>query len=179
MRKSERAKLTGRIALLGVLGAQALALSFIESLLPPLPGMPPGAKPGFSNIVTMYTVSYIGTKQALLITLIKAIFAGLTRGPSAFMMSLAGGLLSTFVMASMLRISGRPNGIAGISVASAAAHNMGQLLAAMFLLRSTALVGYLPVLIFFSVATGLVTGTILKYLLPALDRQSEFFLLHK
>ena len=176
MQRQSNVKLTKRVALLGILGAPALALTFLESLLPPLPGMPPGAKPGFSNIVTMYTVSSIGTAQALYITLIKAIFAGLTRGPSAFVMSLVGGIFSTLTMSALLRMSGRPLGIAGISVSSAVAHNAGQLLVAMVLLKSVAAAGYLPVLIFFSVATGLVTGTVLKYIMPALDRQSEFFL---
>lgn len=176
MQRRNKVKLTKRVALMGVLGAQALALSFLESLLPPLPGMPPGAKPGFSNIVTMYTVSSIGTVQAFYITLIKALFAGLTRGPSAFMMSLVGGVLSTLTMSALMRMSGKPLGIAGISVSSAVAHNAGQLLVAMVMLKSTAAIGYMPVLIFFSIATGLVTGTVLKYLMPALDRQSEFFL---
>jgi heptaprenyl diphosphate synthase len=40
---------TKRVALLGILGAQALAVSFLEGLLPALPGLPPGAKPGFST----------------------------------------------------------------------------------------------------------------------------------
>ena len=34
------------IALIGLLGALALVLGILENLLPPLPGMPPGAKAG-------------------------------------------------------------------------------------------------------------------------------------
>ena len=43
-----------RIALIGLLGALALVLGILENLLPPLPGMPPGAKAGLSNLVTMF-----------------------------------------------------------------------------------------------------------------------------
>ena len=44
-------KKTERIALIGLLGALALVLGILENLLPPLPGMPPGAKAGLSNLV--------------------------------------------------------------------------------------------------------------------------------
>ena len=47
---------SGRVAFTALLAALALALSFLEGLLPPLPMMPPGAKLGLSNIAT--TVSY-------------------------------------------------------------------------------------------------------------------------
>ena len=46
---------TQKIALLGVLGALALALSAAESfLMPDIAILPPGAKPGLSNIVTIH-----------------------------------------------------------------------------------------------------------------------------
>lgn len=171
---SKSTALTKKIALLGILGAQALALSALENLIPAFPGLPPGAKPGLSNIVTMYTAARIGFPEALYITLIKAIFAGLTRGPAAFFMSISGGLLSTTVMFVLLRLQSRPFGIAGISVAAAVAHNTGQLLAAMILTGTSAVVGYAPVLGFFAIITGLVTGAILKIVLPALDKQSKY-----
>ena len=54
-----------KTALLGILCAQAIALSFLESLIPALPFLPPGAKPGFSNIVTMFAVLTLGLPQAM------------------------------------------------------------------------------------------------------------------
>ena len=171
---SETSSLTKKIALLGVLGAQALALSALESLIPAFPGLPPGSKPGLSNIVTMYTVANLGLAEAPYITVIKAVFAGLTRGPSAFFMSITGGLLSTIVMHALLRIPKNPFGIAGVSVASAFAHNAGQLFVAMVLTGTPALLSYAPALGFFAIITGLVTGTVLKIVLPALDKQSKY-----
>lgn len=50
-------KKTERIALIGLLGALALVLGILENLLPPLPGMPPGAKAGLSNLVTMFAAA--------------------------------------------------------------------------------------------------------------------------
>ena len=64
-----------KTALLGILCAQAIALSFLESLIPALPFLPPGAKPGFSNIVTMFAVLTFGLPQAMCITVFKALFA--------------------------------------------------------------------------------------------------------
>ena len=163
-----------KIALLGILGAQALALSFMENLIPPFPGLPPGAKPGFSNIVTMYTAATMGLGEALYITAIKAIFAGLTRGATAFFMSLSGGMLSTFVMFGLMRLKKQPFGIAGIAVAASIAHNLGQLLAATAITGTLSVLGYAPLLLFFAIITGLVTGTVLKIVLPALEKQSRF-----
>ena len=82
------------IALIGLLGALALVLGILENLLPPLPGMPPGAKAGLSNLVTMFAAGAIGLPAALFIAAIKGLFAFLTRGVSAGLMSLCGGLLS-------------------------------------------------------------------------------------
>ena len=90
-----------KTALLGILCAQAIALSFLESLIPALPFLPPGAKPGFSNIVTMFAVLTFGLPQAMCITVFKALFALATRGATAFFMSLAGGVLSTLAMWAM------------------------------------------------------------------------------
>ena len=40
-----------KTALLGILCAQAIALSFLESLIPALPFLPPGAKPDRKSVV--------------------------------------------------------------------------------------------------------------------------------
>ena len=50
-------------ALMGMLFAMAMALSFAESLLPVLPMLPPGFKLGLSNIVTMYALFVLGTRK--------------------------------------------------------------------------------------------------------------------
>ncbi len=167
---------TGYIALLGILSAQALVLSLLENFIPAIPGLPPGAKPGFSNIVTMFTASTMGLFPALGITLVKSVFAGITRGATAFFMSLCGGVLSTLVMVAVLKLPKNPFGIIGVSIASAAAHNAGQLLVACVISGTPALVwGYGPLLLLFAIITGAVTGTILRIVMPALEKQSNFF----
>ena len=162
---------TKRIAFLGIMGALALSLSFLESLIPPLPGLPPGAKPGLSNVVTMFLASSSGVGSAFAITFLKAAFAGITRGTTAMLMSAAGGLLSTLVACILLRSKKINFGYIGIGIICAVCHNIGQLTVACFLSGTWALItGYGPLLMLFAVATGFVTGTTLKLVLPALDK---------
>jgi heptaprenyl diphosphate synthase len=59
----------------------------------------------------------------------------------------------------------RPLSILGVSMGGAAAHSVGQVLAAMALLGSTAPVYYLPPLLPLSLVAGLLTGGIAAVLL--------------
>ena len=103
---------TYRIALTGLLGACAVALSYFESLLPTAAFLPPGAKPGFSNLANMFAASMLGPLPAFGIALLKAGFAALTRGGTAGLMSLCGGIFSTAIM--LLLFKKRPQtGVCG------------------------------------------------------------------
>ena len=98
---------TNKTAILGIMSALALVLSYLESMLiPDIPFLPVGAKPGLSNVVTMYAVNILGLGAGIYITLIKAVFALITRGVTASAMSLCGGLLSTAVMCLMIKKEG-------------------------------------------------------------------------
>lgn len=158
-----------RAALLGLLAALAVALSFLEGLLPVIPI--PGAKLGLSNIVIMYALTSLNLPCALALAAVKAAFA-LLRGGTAFFMSLAGGLLSTLVMAGALRLFRNRVSFIGVGILGAVAHNGGQLAAAMLLL-SPALIGYGPWLLLLAVAAGTVTGLTLNIVMPALGRLSR------
>lgn len=163
-----------RVALVGVLCAQALALSWLETLLPAFPFLPPGAKPGLSNIVTMFAVSSLSVFDAFFIIVIKASFAAITRGATAFFMSLCGGLLSGAVMLLLLRTRQKSLGLVGVGVCCALAHNLGQLAAAAVITDTVTVVGYAPVLLIFGVATGIVTGFVFRAVYPLLSKQSKY-----
>lgn len=156
-----------RIALLGLLCAVAIALSALENSLPAVPFMPPGAKAGFSNIATMFAASAMGLFPALCVTLLKALFAFLTRGATAFFMSLAGGTLSTAVMYLLFRYT-RRIGYIEIGILSALAHNAGQLAVAAALVSNGSVSGYAPVLLIAALLSGSVTGAVLKSVIPKL-----------
>ena len=155
-----------RVALLGILCAVAVGLSFLENLLPVLPI--PGAKLGLSNIVVMTTLSAMNLPAALAVVFVKAGFA-LLRGGTAFLMSLAGGMCSTLLMALLFRGVPRCFSYLGIGVAGAVGHNTGQLLMSL-LLVDVSLLYYTPWLLLMALAAGILTGTTLNLLMPALEQ---------
>ncbi len=165
------------IALVGILSAQAIAMSYLESLIPAIPGFPPGAKPGLSNIVTMFAAGSLGIWQALYITLAKASFAGITRGFTAFLMSIAGGLLSTVAAVVLLKSKKNVFGYIGIGIICAVCHNIGQLCVACIISGTPKLfVSYGSFLLLAAAATGFITGSILKHIMPILEKQKRYFI---
>lgn len=163
---------TYKIALFGVLSAVALTLSYLEGLIPTVAFMPPGAKMGFSNIATMFAASSMGLVSALAITFIKVLFAGITRGVTAFFMSLCGGILSTVTMYLLFKLS-KKTGYMAIGIICALVHNFGQLIVAIITAGNLSVLGYAPVLLISGTATGAVTGTVLRAVMPALERVTE------
>ena len=164
-----------KIALLGVFGALALTLSFLENtLLPDLPLLPPGAKLGLSNIVTVLCGGLFGAPAAFAITALKSLFALVTRGATAGLMSLAGGLLSTVVLWALLKSIGKTVSYLGVGVLCAAAHNLGQLLMSVLLTGSPALFAYGKYLLLFALLTGTLTGLMLCVLVPLIRKSGGF-----
>ena len=155
------------LAVNGLLGALALVLSALEMMLPAMPFLPPGAKLGLSNLATMYAVGSTGLLPALCIALIKGLFAGMMRGMTAMLMSLAGGFLSTLVMWAVFRC--RQLGMMGVGILGALAHNAAQLFTA-FLLTSAAVFWYAPILVLFSLISGTLTGILLRVIMPVLHK---------
>lgn len=157
-----------------LLAAAALAMSFFERLLTAGLPLPPGVKPGFSNIAVLFACAAVGLPCALFIVLIKAGFAFLTAGATAGFLSLCGGLLSALVMFALLKTGRKKLTCAGVSVCSAVAHNIGQLSAASLLAGSALYLSWLPVLLVSGVAFGAVTGVILNAVMPALMNTKLF-----
>ncbi len=158
-----------KIAFLGVMGALAIAVSFVEGLFN-IPFLPPGAKPGLSNVITVSAYLMTGTWGAVFITVIKALFTLITRGGIAFLLSFSGGILSAFIMILLLKMKNCPFSIIGISIVGAIFHNMGQLTVSVFITGTVSLLYYLPALILFSLIAGTVTGIVLKALDPLLKK---------
>lgn len=154
---------------MGMLFAMAMALSFAESLLPVLPMLPPGFKLGLSNIVTMYALFMLGTRKGFTIAVLKSVFVLLTRAPIAAFMSLCGGLLSVLCMALASRLKPLRGDYMLLSVIGALAHNLGQLMASITY-TSTVMLYYLPVLVVSGVLMGIVTGVVLRVVMPYINK---------
>ena len=155
-----------------MLSAVAVVLSYLESLIPTTAFMPVGVKAGFSNIATMFAASAMGFVPAMAITVIKALFAGITRGMTAMLMSFCGGALSTAAMFILFKYFKKMSYLL-IGIISALTHNLGQLIACAVLVQSGSVIGYAPVLIISGIITGAITGSILKAVIPALLKINE------
>ena len=149
---------TRRIVLSAVLVSLALALSYMERFIPLQMLIPlPGVKLGIANVVTLVALYLLGAKSAFVILLLRcflgAVFGG---GITGFLFSVTGGLLA---MSSMAISKKAPFfSVYGVSILGAAAHNVGQILAAMILLRSVYVGAYLPYLLLVSLFTGFAIG---------------------
>ncbi|MCI7803926.1 MAG: Gx transporter family protein [Oscillospiraceae bacterium] len=150
----------------GILLALSAGISAAESMIP----LPLGVKPGFSNLPVMYSMSRQGGKYGFAICLLKSVFVLLTRGVTAFFMSLTGGVLSYIVMLILYKKTNVS--LMLMSITSALIHNFGQLCAASVIMH-TAVFGYSPVMIISGCIAGMVTGAVLKLLLDAMDRVSH------
>ena len=144
------------IARYALLTALALALSWLESLIP-LPGAPPGVKLGLGNLVVIVSLYRLGPGPAVGLSLVRALLSSLIFGNAyALSYSLAGAAVSLTVMLGLKR-TGRFS-ILGVSTAGGVGHNIGQILVAMAALRSGYAAGYLPVLLVSGVSAGAAVG---------------------
>lgn len=138
--------------------ALALVLSYLESLLQLSFLIPvPGLKLGLSNVVTLTVLVLYGLPYALPVCFARCFLgAFFSNGPMSFWFSFTGALFSIFVMWCLLRYGKRFFSLWGVSMAGAAMHNLGQILAAAIAMQTAAVFGYLPVLLLASIATGTV-----------------------
>lgn len=153
---------------MAMLFAVAIVLSFLESLLPPLPYLPPGFKLGLSNIAVMYALFFMGRKSAFTIAVLKSGFVFMTRGATSGILSLSGGLASVLVMLALAAVGNKKISYLMLSISGAIFHNLGQLAALTLLMLNTYALWYTPVLLAAGIVMGFVTGSVLKIVMPAL-----------
>ena len=147
-----------KVALYGVLIALAMVLSYVEMLIP-LPVGIPGVKPGLANLVVFLALYMMTAREALLISMVRILLVSITFGNgSAFLYSMAGGILSFLVM----WIFQKKDFLlpSGVSIAGGIAHNVGQLLMASVILENGAIFTYMPVLLTAGCITGGIIGII-------------------
>lgn len=159
---------------MGLMLALASALQFLESMIP-IP-LPLGVKAGISSIVVMVVLVKFGFASAMTIAVLKSGFVFITRGATAFCMSVCGGVLSVAVMGAFLSLTRRSKngtGILPMSVLGGVSHNIGQLAAAAVFTGSVLTLSYMPVLVISGLVSGLFTGTVFKLILPYIYKNGE------
>lgn len=146
-----------RAAQYALLTALAMALSWLESMIP-FSAAVPGMKLGLTNLVVLFALYRMGPGPAAALSLVRVLLAAMTFGNAySFAYSLAGAVLSLAVMAALKR-SGRFS-ILGVSIAGGVAHNLGQLLVARLVLGA-AIAWYLPGLLAAGVLAGAAIGAV-------------------
>ena len=147
-----------KVSLYGILVSLAFIASYIEVLIPfnfHIPGM----KLGLANIVVLAALYTGGAKAGITVSIIRIILVGLTFGnPYSAIYGLSGGVISLAVMIALKKTDFF--GVMGVSMAGGVAHNLGQLLCAMILLKLPAVFTYLSYLMLVGTVTGVLIGII-------------------
>ena len=147
-----------KVSLYGILVSLAFISSYIEVLIPfnfHIPGM----KLGLANIAVLVALYTGGAKAGITVSIIRIILVGLTFGnPYSAIYGLSGGVLSLAVMIFLKRTDFF--GMMGVIKAGGVAHNIGQLLWAMIILKLPAVFTYLSYLILVGTITGALIGII-------------------
>lgn len=151
---------TQRLTTNAILLSLALILAIVERWIPLELIVPvPGIKLGLANIVSLFALVRLRPSDALAILVMRCLIIGTFTGLTAFLFSITGGLLALAIMAILVNWEGRAFSLIGISLAGAAAHNIGQISVAVLLLGEwRLLVTYLPPLLLTSLGTGTLTG---------------------
>ncbi len=154
-----RRKRTKKMVLLANFLAIAIVLNIVESMISVIPV--PGAKIGLANIVTLIIIYIYGYKEASVVAILRVLLVALLSGRGigpTFWLGISGTILSLIVMIIMHKINFF--GIVGVSTLGSFSHSIGQIIAAMFVLSSGIVIGYLPIMLFISIPAGAFTGVI-------------------
>ena len=148
---------TRKLTRMALLTAIALTIFMVEAQIPALVPIP-GVKLGLSNIVTVFAVYTMGSKEGAMILAARiflgAVFAG---NFSTIFYSAAGGACAILVTIGLKRLlTRRQLWVAG--ALGAVAHSIGQMAVAVAMTGTPGLLMYLPVLVICSIVTGLFTG---------------------
>jgi heptaprenyl diphosphate synthase len=150
-----------KMTLLANFLAIAIVLNIIESVIQVVPV--PGAKLGFANIVTLIVLFVYSFKDSSAVTILRVLMVALISGrflSPTFYMALSGSVFAVIAMG----ITKKTNffGIVGVSVIGSISHAIGQIAAGIFVIGTSLIIYYLPIMLFLSVPAGALTGIIAK-----------------
>lgn len=147
-----------RIAYRGVFIALGLVLSYIETFVP-FTAIAPGIKIGLANIVTVFALYKMKTRDAVFISLGRIILSAVLFGSFVTAIySLAGAFFSMTVMLILKKMPFFS--VLGVSIAAGVMHNVGQIMIAAFVLKNKSIIYYLGILIISGCIAGTVVGII-------------------
>ncbi len=160
---------TKKMVFTGLITALALVSFVIEGAIPPITPIY-GIKLGIANVFTLFALYVLGTYEAAAVLFIRIFLGTIFAGQAvSFIYSMAGGVLS-FVFMLILKRYFTINRVWVLSVICAVAHNTGQIIAAIFMLQSFAIIYYLPILIISGIIAGAFTGVCAEFVLLRIQK---------
>lgn len=166
---SEKKTDTKKLAEMGMLTAVALIIFIIEARIPNLSPVP-GMKLGLANIVTVYAVYRFRAHETALIVLARIILGSVFCGNVSVMLySMSGAALCLAGMLFIRKIIPEKY-LFLASAAGAVFHNTGQTIAAMLIMKTTAVAVYWPFLVVSGIIAGIFTGLCAGFLLKKIKK---------
>lgn len=161
-----------RLALDALLLAVALIFSYVEAIFPLTAFIPlPAFKLGLANVVIMLAVWTVSSVDAAVISLARVVIMGLLFGnPVSICFSLGGALFSLFTLIILKKSASGKFSFVGISVLSAAAHNIGQVIFASAFFGFNTVFAYLPFLLVASTVFGGICGALVNFVYPKIQK---------
>lgn len=159
------------VAKIGLLTAIAMIFSYIEFLIPFSAFGIPGFKLGLANLVTVFLLYEAKVPMAFAVSLMRILLSSLLFGISMLPYSLAGGILSFWVMFLLKKLN--IFSIIGISIAGGVFHNVGQLLIAAAIVKNIRVMLYLPILLIIGAVMGFGVGAIAKTIFKYVNQRKE------
>ena len=106
-----------------------------------------------------FTLYKLGIKEAIAVSLVRVFLVSILFGsPVSLIYSISGATLSLLTMILLKKLT--PLSEISISVSGAVMHNVGQIIAASFMLATNVVVYYLPFLILSGVLAGIAVGVV-------------------
>lgn len=153
-----------RMTQFALLTTIALIIFIIELRIPNLVPIP-GVKLGLANIVTVYAMYHCTAKETFLIVITRILLGAIFGGNiSAIFYSLGGAVLCLMGMLLMRCVIDEKH-IWICSIFGAVLHNIGQISVAVMMMKTTAVIAYLPFLLVSGCIAGAFTGTCAQILI--------------
>lgn len=166
MVKSQKLIETEKITNFALFISISIVLSIFEMLIP-INFVIPGVKLGLGNMLLVILLDYYDFKELLVFQIIKISVTTFILGLfSIYLFSLSGGLLALVVMYSVRKIFKDNVTTYTLSMCGAIAHNIGQIIFAIYALKTPELIGYVPFLVVFGSITGFGLGYCIELIRP-------------
>ena len=158
-----------RYAVLGLVTAVALVLSYVEVILPPIWSAVPGIKIGLPNIIIIFILYKTGLKDAITVSAIRLFLVALLFGNAMTLIySIAGAILSLALMTLCKKVN--LFSMVGVSIVGGVAHNLGQILVAMAIFETSQIGYYMLILSITGTVAGVFVGLVASNILKRFEK---------